>query len=170
MITPSNRWLWLFALALSGVLWLGISSVTANAVHVLVKSNFALRPFGSVSVWLLASSTIWPLFVGYMLSTTTVVTGRSLALGICVVVAWAVALVVLTAIGDEFLGRLGVAAIAAWVLEITIALLLLRLTSQPLLSDLSLQNGLVGVVATLAWLTAAKALVLCLSPGVTIRL
>ena len=170
MTISSNRWLLLPTLMLSGVLWLGISSVTANAVHVLAKSNFALRPFGSVSAWLVASAIIWPLIASHLLKTVHFITAKRLFLGVCAVLAWTGVLVVLTAVGDEVLGKLGGAAIAVWILEVAMAFFLLRVITQPLLSNLDLQGVLVGTVAALASLTMAKGVLLCIFPGVEIRM
>lgn len=170
MTTFSNRWLLLLLLVLSAVLWLGISSVTANAVHVLAKSNFALRPFGTVSVWLLASAIIWSLVISFALSVSPPLTAKSIVLGAGVVAVWAVALVALTAVGDEALGHLGGGAIVVWVFEIVVAGLLMRMTCPLLLTDLGLQSVLLGAIASLVWLTLAKAALLCASPGVVIRM
>jgi len=69
------------ALLLSGGLWLGISSVVAGAVHVFAKSDFSLRPFGSVSVGVLVCSIAWSLLVGYFLNAKILFELKALVLG-----------------------------------------------------------------------------------------
>lgn len=170
MVASSNRWLVLPALVLSVILWLAVSSVTANAVHVLAKSNFSFRSYGSVSVWLVAGALSWSLIIGYLLLLATSVTAKNLIWGACAVGFWSVFLILLTAVGDEFLGSLDRAAIIVWLLEIAGALLLVRATSRLTSADIGPHTVLWDMLATLTWLIAAKALLLCLSPGVVIRM
>lgn len=177
MFKFSNIWVFLLAVALSAVLWLGISSVTSNAVHVLAKSNFVVNTYGQVSVVMLAASIAWPLIVCLALSIWLPLTFKSTIVGFLSVSAWVVVLLSLTALGADFLSTLGrgavnvwIFAVSYWILEIGIAMLLLHVTSQPLLSDFNLQSILVGTIVALAWLTLAKAAFLCLSLGVLITM
>lgn len=171
MTSMARQWIIPAALFASGVIWLGVSSVTANAVHVLAKSNFALlRPYGSVSAWLLASAIGWPLLVGYALSVSATLPTKGIALSICAVAAWCVFLVGLTAVGDGVLISLGSGAVVIWLAEIAVAVLLMRATNPQLLSRLSWQGVLIASIAAFAWLSFAKALLLGLSPGVSVKI
>jgi len=170
-----SRWLVWPALILSVVLWFGVSVVTADAVHTLVKSNFDFaRSYGSVSLKTLAGAIIWPLVVGYWMRMATSVDAKSLALGACAVAAWAGVLTVLTAVGIDLLWSfrwaIVVISIASLILEIAVAVWLLRRTTQPLSFGVGFHGSLLSVTTVCVWLMAAKALLLCLSPGVVIRM
>lgn len=158
------------ALLLSGGLWLGISSVVAGAVHVFAKSDFSLRPFGSVSVGVLVCSIAWSLLVGYFLNAKILFELKALVLGAVLINAWVIALIALTCVADEILGRLGAAAIVIWIFEFTIAFLIFRLVNHSRLSDTGPRNFMVSMMATFAGLILAKALLLCLTPGVIVGL
>lgn len=71
---------------------------------------------------------------------------------------------------DEILGRLGAAAIVIWIFEFTIAFLIFRLVNHSRLSDTGPRNFMVSMMATFAGLILAKALLLCLTPGVIVGL
>lgn len=170
-----SRWLVLPTLILSVVLWFGVSVVTADAVHTLVKSNFDFaRSFGSVSLKTLVGALAWPLVIGCWMRMTTSVNVKILALGACAVAVWAGVLTVLTAVGIDLLWSIRWAvvaiSIASLILEIAVAVRLLHRTTQPLSFGVGFHGSLLIVTAACAWLMAAKALLLCLSPGVVIRM
>lgn len=170
MLLTSNRWLLLVALLLSCTLWLAVSSVMANAVHVLAKENFSWRAFGSISIWLIAASFACLMFASYVLTVNAQLTAKSQALGLCAVAMWIGVLLVLTALGDQWLGGLGVASLIVWCIEIAVAVCLVAYLFRQSLSFFDLQSQVWLVVMALIWLTATKAALLCLSPGVSIRL
>ena len=170
MILSSNRWFLLAALLVSGALWLAVSSVMGNAVHILAKENFSWYRFGQVSIWLIAASFAWLMFISYVLSMNLQLPAKSQALGLCAVGVWVGVLLVLSAFGDEWLGSLGAAALIFSVIEIVVAVFLVAYLFRQSLPFIDLQNKALLVVMALIWLTATKAMFLCLSPGVSIRL
>jgi hypothetical protein len=170
MLFTSNRWLIPIALLVSGALWLAVSSVTANAVHVLAKDGFSWRAFGSVSIWLVATSLAWVIFASYVLSVNSQLPARDQFLGLCTVTIWVGVLLVSTAFGDQFLGGLGGIGLAVWVVEIAGAALLVAYFFRQSVPFVDLQKQALLIAVTLIWLTAAKTAFLCLSPGISIRL
>lgn len=170
MLFTSNRWPLLAALLVSSALWLAVSSVMGNEVHILAKENFSWYRFGQVSVWLIVASFAWLMFISYVLTVNVQLTAKSQALGQCAVGVWVGILLVLSAFGDEWLGSLGAAALIFSVLEIAVAVFLVAYLFRQSLSFSDLQSQAWLVVMALIWLTATKATLLCLSPGVTIRL
>lgn len=170
----AGRWLVWPALLLSGILWLGMSVVASDAVHILVKSNFDFaRSFGSVSAKSLASALVWPVVVGCWLGMSTPVGAKSLALSACVVSIWAVGVTVLTAVGIDlsWSHRWAVVAlsIASLVLEVAVAAWLLHWVVQPLSFASGVPGTILNITVALAWLMATKAILLFCSPGVVIR-
>jgi hypothetical protein len=161
---------WLLLVLLSLFVWLGVSSVLAGAVHSLAKSNFSAHPFGSISLWALATAILWPAFVAYIAITFRWIHVNRLILDMSLVAAWALGLTAVTAISDQFLNGLGIAAVAVWLIEIAAAMWLLYVTLSPLSLGTSVQGRAISLLTTLAWLTEAKALLLCLSPGITVRI
>lgn len=166
----SSRWLPLVALLISSMLWLAVSSVMANSVHLLAKANFTWRAFGSVSVWLVALNLAWLVFVSYALMTNTQLCGKSVIWELFAVAVWVVTLLALAAFGDAWIGSLGVLAVVVWVIEIGVAYLFISQINQQSLPFSGLLSGAWLLVMTLTWLSAIKALFLCLSPGVALRL
>jgi hypothetical protein len=169
------RWLVWPALILSVFLWLVLSLVTADAAHTLVKSNFDFtRSFGSVSMKTLVSAFVWSIIISYWIAKTATVGGRSLFLGACTVAVWTTGVIILTSVGIDQLWNFRWAVIAfpivAWILETVIAMWLLRLMSPPQSFGIGIQGMLWNATTALTWLMATKAVLLCLSPGVTIRL
>ena len=170
MLFTSNRWLLLAVLLVSGALWLAVESVTANAVHVLAKENFSWYGFGSVSIWLIVACFIWLIFASYLLTVKAQLTAKNQALGLCAVAIWVGALLVLTGLGDQWLGGLGVAGLVIWFIEIAVAVLLVAYLFRQSLPFFGLKSLPWLVVMALIWLTVTKVAFLCLSPGVSIRL
>lgn len=164
MLSISNRWFFLTALLISGVLWVVVGSVFANAVHILAKSNYSWPGFGSMSIWLIAIGLAWLLVVSYMLVVVKAgLTVKSLATSFCMVSIWVALLGALTALGDEMLGKLGAAAIIVWVVEFAVALFLVNQFSHLSLPFPVMQKGLGLTTVTLTWLMTAKILLLWLS-------
>lgn len=170
MIFTSNRWLLLVALLISGALWLAVSSVMANVVHVFAKQNFSWRSFGSVSIWLIAASFVCLMVSGYLLIANKKLPATSQAVALCAVATWVGLLLVLTALGDQWLGNLGIAGLIVWLIEIAVAVFLVANLCRQSPPFIDLQSQVLLIVITLVWLTAAKAAFLCLSPGVSIRI
>ena len=170
MLLNSSRWLLVAAFLVSSALWLGVSSIFANAVHIFWKSNYSWAGFGSVSIWTIVVALGWLLIVGYVLQAESWITTKNMTLSICIVAIWIVLLAVLTAWGYEMLVELGAAAILVWVIEFVVALLLVNYFARMSLPFFGIQNSAVFVTVTLTWLMAAKVMLLCLSPGVTLRL
>jgi len=175
MDTALSRWLVWPALMLSAIIWLGVSVVTSDAVHTLVKSNFDFaRAFGSVSASSLVIALAWPVIVGYWMRMATLASVKSIVLGACAVAVWVVGLTVLTAVGIDLLWSFRWVVVAlsivSLMLEIAMAVWLLRRTIRPLSFGIGLRGALLSATTTLAWLIGAKALLLCLSPGVVIRM
>ena len=175
MDTTLWRWLVWPVSIISVILWLGVSVVTADAVHTLAKSNFDFaRSFGSVSSTALVSALIWPLVVGIWAGISTSISMKNFAFGGCAVVVWVVGLTVVTAIGIDLLWSfrkvLIFVGLLAWGLEVVVAVWLLRLTTQPPSFGVGLQGVLSSLAVALACLIAAKAAFLWLAPGVSIRL
>jgi hypothetical protein len=164
----SNRWFLLIALLVAGALWLAVASVFSNAVHTLWKSSYSWRGFGSVSMWLVALGLVWLFIVGYALRVEAWIPTRNLVLSICIVLAWIMLLAVLTALASEMLIKIGAAAIIVWVIEFVVALFLMNQFGQTSLPFHGIKNDLALVMVTLTWSMAAKVILLCLSPGVTI--
>jgi hypothetical protein len=169
VISTSNRGLLLFVLILSGIIWLAVSSVTANAVHVFAKSSFSLLPFGSVSIGLLTVAVIWSLSVVYLITVTSFIPKKSAVLSACTIIAWVITLLVFTALEDEFLREAGAAAVFVWMLEIAVAFMLVHRANGPPLPNPHVQDGLVLAIIALAWITLTKSILLCVFPGVDIR-
>ena len=170
-----KSWLIWPALIFSIVFWFGISTVTADAIHVLVKSNFDVgRPFGSVSTTTLVVAFVWLITVSFWLKKTSLVSIKRTVLQACVVAVWAVVLTVLTAIGVDSLWYLRwtvvVIPIAFWIVEVVGALWLLRVLSPPSFWGQGVLRMTTIAIAALTWLMGAKALWLALSPGVVIRM
>jgi hypothetical protein len=170
MMFTSKRLSLLAALLLSGALWLAVSSVTANAVHTLAKENFSWHGFGSVSIWLIVVCFAWLICASYLLAVNMQLTAKNQAIGICVVTIWIGILLVLTGLGDQWLGRLGAAALVVWFIEIAVAALLVIYLFRQSRSFFSLEGISWFAVMALIWLTAAKMAFLLLSPGISIRL
>ncbi len=171
MLSSSNRWITGFVLLLSVILWLGMSSVMSNSLHDLAKTTltFQIPVFGSVSIWLVVGGMVWSLIVSYWLVIVTLVPVRKLALSAGSTATWGVTVVVLIYLGDTFLSKLGALAVVVWLVEISVALLLVYKTSKLTLSEIGVDIVLWGMVAVFVWLTAIKALLLILSPGVIIH-
>ncbi len=174
MSTTFSRWLVVLALIASVIVWLGVSVVTDDAVHTLAKSNFDFaRTYGSVSLTTLLIALAWSLVVGGWMMVSTPVGTKNLVFGLCAVTISAVVLTFVAAVGSDLLWSFRWASIAfgiaIWSLEIVIAVWLLRRTSQPLSYGIGLNGSLWTVTTALAWLMAAKAALLCVSPGVAIR-
>lgn len=142
----------------------------ANAVHILAKENFSWRAFGSVSIWLIAACFGWLMLTSYLLTVNVQLTVKGQALGLCAVAMWVGVLLVLTGLGDQWLGSLGVAGLIVWFIEIAVAVLLVAYLFRQSLPFFDLKSQSWLVVMALIWLTATKAALLCLSPGVSIRL
>jgi hypothetical protein len=170
MMFTSNRLILLAVLLFSGALWLAVSSVTANAVHVLAKENFSWHGFGSVSIWLIVACFAWLIFASYLLTVNAQLTAKNQALGLCAIAIWVGALLALTGLGDQWLGGLGIAGLGIWFIEIAVAVLLVAYLFRQSLPFLGLEGMSWLAVMALIWLTATKTAFLCLSPGVSIRL
>ncbi|MES2356515.1 MAG: hypothetical protein V4568_19365 [Pseudomonadota bacterium] len=170
MLTTSNRWFALSALLISSFLWLVASSVFANAIHILAKSNFLWTGFGSISIWMIAISFVWLAILTYTLLAYAGLSLLNVSLGFGLIALWMLILAAVTIVGDEFLGKLGSAAIIVWLIEVAFARLILSRTPQLSLQFSGLLNELWPIALTLTWIMAAKILALCLSPGVAIRI
>lgn len=170
MLNTSNRWFPILVLLMSGALWLAVSSVFANATHILAKSNFIFVGFGSVSIWLLAASFVWLVIVTYALSVNTEISPWNVAIGFGQVSAWVLILATLTTAGDELLGKLGGVAVIIWLIEVAVARFILSRASELSLPFTGILNDLWPFAVTLTWIMGIKILLLCLSPGVTIRI
>ncbi|MET4698672.1 hypothetical protein ABIE65_001694 [Constrictibacter sp. MBR-5] len=169
MFTPSSRVLVFAALLVSTGLWLAISSIAANAVHVFAKGNYAWNGFGSISAWSLAACSLWTLTVGYVLTKSDIVSGKTFWLGICAVLGWVLLLSVLAVLGDEWLAGLKAVSSLVWAAEVAGAALLVRYLHRHG-SELPALQGLWLGVVSLTLLVGAKALFLGLVPGVTVRI
>ncbi len=173
MLLTSNRWLLLIALLLSGALWLAISSVMGNAIHTLAKESFTWYRFGSVSIGLILICLIWVIFVSCILWANGQFTAQNQFLSLCCVTVWMGLLLVLLAYGDPWIDSFGTSVIFGllfWIIEIAGAALLVAHFFRQSVPFMDLQSKALLVAVTLTWLTAAKAALLCLSPGVSIRL
>jgi hypothetical protein len=167
IVSRKSRWMLLPALLISAVLWLGLSSVIANAIHVLAKGNFAFGSFGSISAMFLAAAFGWTMLIGYWVNVEGDIEPKILMRGACAIAIWLCVLIAFTAVADDFLVRLGRDAISVWVAELTVAMVLfIRVTKAPL----SFWRLLQCVLVVLVCLTAVKALLLLMSPGIAIRL
>ena len=169
MYIPMNRSLGVAALLISAGLWLGISSIEANAVHIFAKGNYAWSGFGSVSGWSLAACLLWTVAVVHALTKNDVIRGKTLGLGMCAVLGWVLLLSVLTTLHDEWLADLKAASSLVWVSEFAIAALLIRHLHRQESESPALQGLWLGVLS-LTLLLGAKALLLGLAPGVTVRM
>ena len=170
MMFSSNRWFLLAALLVSGFVWLAVSSVMGNAIHILAKDGFTWYKFGSVSIWTIVVSFTWLMFVSYVFTVSLKLPVKNQGLSLCALLMWVGVLEVLAALGDEWLGSLGAAAIIFSLIEIALAVLIVRYLFRQSLPFVNWQNQAWLVIMTLVWLTATKAAFLCLSPGVSIRL
>ncbi len=169
----SNRWFIFAALLFSSALFLAVSSVIGNSVHILSKNNFVWYRFGSVSIELIVSSLFWTILVGCIFSVNIQISARNQLLSLCAVAAWTGLLLVFLAYSDAWITSWGVSVIFGvlyWVIEIAGAALLIAYIFRQSLSFIDLQSQALLVVMALIWLTATKAMFLCLSPGVSIRL
>lgn len=175
MDTTLSRLLVWPMLIISALLWLGVSVDTVDAVNTLVKSNFDFtRSFGSVSSKTLVSALVWPPVIGVWLGAYTSLGMKNFVFGACAVAAWAIGLLVLTAIGIDLLWGFrrvligfGLLALSS---EVIVAVWLLRLTIQSLSFGVGLIGVLSSIVVALNLITATKAAFLWLVPGVSIRM
>lgn len=173
MFSPSHRWLLLLALVISGILWLAVSSVTANAVHILAKDNFTWYKFGSASIELIVINLVWALFAGYSLSANAQLSARVQFLSLCAVTVWTGSLLSLLGVGDPWIDSVGASIVFGllfWIIEIAGAAVLVAHFFRRSVPFVGLQNQAFLIAITLTWLIAAKTAFLCLCPGISIRL
>ena len=160
------QWFILPILSISFAIWLGVSSITANALHVLAKSGYAFNTFGSVSVGVVVVAIGCALALSAWLIATTNFASRDLMVNALIVVIWALIALAASALGDEFLNGLGWLAILAWVVEVAVATAL----SWRLFPCVTLWQKAQGAAIVCAWLAAVKALFLVASPGVVVHM
>ena len=175
MYKALNRLLLWPALGISIFLWLGMSSVFANAIHVLVKANFSPSgAFGSISLWWLLLAISWPFIAGYVLSAAMAISFRNLIRGACAVGLWVIFMAISISLAERFLENLNymevmVCSVTIVIVEVSLAFFLVKSTSRLGNEANSFYVILSQTTAAFVWLMAAKALLLCLSPGVSIR-
>jgi hypothetical protein len=153
------------------VLWLAVSSVLANAMHSLATTDFAMRPFGSVSAWLSVSGAVWCCVGALIVVRSDPGPIRRVLISALLVGGWALALLVFSGFADEPLNRLGPLALGLWLLELAgaywIAAHVMRADhvggadAKVLIAD--------RVFLSVTALLAAKVLVVWLCPGISIR-
>ena len=169
----SRRWLPLLVFLISAALWLAISSVTANAVHILSKNSFTWHKFGSTSIELVVTSLVWVVFSGYSLLVNAQLSARTQFLSLCAVTIWTGSLLGLLAFGDPWIDSVGASIVFGllfWIIEIAGAAVLVAHFFRRSVPFVGLQNQALLIAITLTWLIAAKTAFLCLCPGISIRL
>lgn len=157
------------AVAVSVALWLGISSVTADAVHVLAKSDFRWSAFGSVSIRVLALGAGWALLSSLLLFWTAPRPPRVVRITAFAVVACGIVSMTGAGLADALLVRMGIAAIGLWVIEVAAGFCVAWLICRFSTKNDGAYSLLWATVATFAWLMSAKILFLLLAPGISIR-
>lgn len=176
-MTPfaSSRWPLWGAFFLSIAIWFGVTTLAADAVFTLVKSNFSFgRPFGSVSLTTILITLIWPLAANSWVTATTPVKIKNLTLGMASVTGLTVGSTLLTAWSTnqlwDFQWLMIAVQIIIWALEIVAATWVAQRATHSSTFRKTSRSTLVNGITALTWVTAAKSLLLCLSPGVVIRM
>jgi hypothetical protein len=166
----TNRWALLAALLVSIGLWVVLSSATANAVHILAKGNFSWRSYGSVSIWPVVATLLWTAIIYWIPSQRSGLMVKWELLAIVAIAIWLIALLVMTAVADAWLGQVGIAALLIWVVEFVGAVLILAFL-QKHMPLLGVPNGwLATSVLAFSLLAAIKACLFCALPGASIRM
>lgn len=168
MLHSTVRWGSLLAVLVSIAIWLGVSSIAANAMHILAKSNYEFRAFGSISGGVVAVAIGWAIAMSAWMNTGTgIATAKAHAIGLLVTAVWVIMLLILSALWDELLTGVGVWAVVVWVVELIVAAVLVPRLFAP--SD-TFGDRLQRVATVCAWLAAMKALILLFSPGISVRM
>lgn len=126
MLFTSNRILLLVSLLTACTLWLAVSSVVANAVHIFAKENFSWNTFGYVSFSLILINLVFLIFISYVLALNTPHTLKRQCCSFFAVAMWCGFLLILTVLLDKWLVEFIVAGIFVWLIEIVAAVSLLK--------------------------------------------
>jgi hypothetical protein len=170
LLLALNRWKLAAALLISSALWLVVSSVTANAVHSFAKNDFILQSLGSISIVLAVTSLAWTVFASCTFLTGIKIGLRKQFLALCFVAIWVGMLIVISAVSDQILGDMGMAAMAVWIVEFVFAVLLISYFYSHSLPFAGSHKRVFSMVIAFTWLAALKTVFLCLSPGILIKL
>jgi hypothetical protein len=165
---PSSlaRWSLLPILLISIAIWIGVSSISANAAHVWAKSNFAFSTFGTISIEVVLIAIGWAAAMGVWIILVARIAPRVLAHDVLAAAVWSASLLALCALGDEWLTGLGPWAVAVLVAELAVAAFLVTSAVAPRPFWQSAQR----MAVVCAWLAAAKAVILVIAPGVAVRI
>lgn len=166
----TNRWMLITALVVSVAMWLVLSSVTANAAHILAKGDFSWRGYGSVSAWLVAAGLLWTVAICYVATAHGGLNTKGLFLACVGVATWVVLLLFLTAVIDPWLGQIKAAALLIWVIELIGVAVVLVVIARYWPQSAALQSWLPASAFALALAAGVKALLFCVLPGAAIRL
>ena len=167
-VMPSSlaRWSLLPILLISIAIWIGVSSIAANAAHVWAKSNFAFNAFGTVSIQVVLVAIGWAAAVGVWIILVARIAPRVLAHDVLAAAVWSAGLMVLWALGDEWLTGLGPWAVAVLAAELAVAAFWVMRSVAPRPFWQSAQR----MAVVCAWLAAAKVVILVIAPGVAVRM
>ena len=166
---------WLIVALLSTAIWLGVSSLYDSAGFQLVKSAYSTYPFGSVSAKTLGVCAAWTLVIGvcHLMSTTLAHWTRFL-LGGLVVLFWVGIVTSINILAMEVFAQLGIFREVIWLwipiclLEVGVAGCIISRAIEPLPYH-GFERAAFIMTETFTLLTAAKALLLWLTPGILIR-
>lgn len=162
------------ALLVSAFLWLGLSTVFSGVVGEWVRSSVPLHQYGSVSLLYLIAAVLWAAVLSGAVLSGHLAKANSVAIGFAALVV----LVVMAALGVAalFAGLQKVELAGAWASN---GLYLAYLIAEALVGvwivailfseSLSIWLFLRSSLIALAWLAAAKAILLCAVPGITIQ-
>lgn len=164
-----NRFLIATLLLVSAVIWLATSSVFANALHILAKSDYAWYAFGSISVWLSLIGATWFLIIGFAGIFRKLFNMKEMLSSLFAVSILVVMFAVVTTLTDQMLGSIGIAAILIWVFEISMGLVLVNIFTNPSKKFTRIERQANLAAVAMSWQVAIKILVLWVSPGISIR-
>jgi hypothetical protein len=158
-----------FVLLVVFALWLAISSVEANAIHTFAKNGYVWSTFGSVSFSLLIFCSVVLALTSYLLYRVWKINLSLQAITFCFVVTWILMLAVFTIVGDEILNKSAIVGGFIWVLEIIVVFgATVFLTKNFWLLKTS-GNTLVILSLAFVYASSAKAILLAIFPGVSVR-